>query len=218
LLATEISFYEDKCGYIDGNTTETAYFIAENVSEEELEYLLSAGYRRFGGFFFNNICPHCRKCRPIRVLTDEFVPSKSQRRNINKNRDIEVAFIPLEFKDEIFEIYKEHSLFRFGKDERSLDDFVETFYNLKNPGYQSEYYIDGKLAGVGFLDKSSSGLSSIYFIYKKDTLKYGLGTFSVIKEIELAKNLGLKYYYLGYYIEENSFMNYKINFKPNEFF
>ena len=36
------------------------------------------------------------------------------------------------------------------------------------------------------------------------------------KEIEFAKSLGLKYYYLGYYIENNKSMSYKNRFFPNE--
>ena len=43
-----------------------------------------------------------------------------------------------------------------------------------------------------------------------------LGTFGAIKEIEFAASRGLKYYYLGYYIENNHSMSYKDRFHPNE--
>jgi arginine-tRNA-protein transferase len=81
---------------------------------------------------------------------------------------------------------------------------------------QSEYYIDDKLAGVGFIDISSNSLSSIYFIYSSGFKKYRLGTFSALKETEYALSLGLKYYYLGYFIEKNSSMAYKNSFHINE--
>ena len=45
-----------------------------------------------------------------------------------------------------------------------------------------------------------------------------LGIFGVIKEIEYAKSLNLKYYYLGYYIENNQKMSYKNKFIPHNFF
>ena len=56
----------------------------------------------------------------------------------------------------------------------------------------------------------------MYFIFDPDFSSRGLGIFSALKEIQYAESLGLDFYYLGYYIKENSFMNYKAQFKPFE--
>ena len=48
--------------------------------------------------------------------------------------------------------------------------------------------------------------------------KLSPGTISVIKEIEHAQSLGLKYYYLGYYIKDNHSMSYKGRFFPQELY
>ncbi len=74
------------------------------------------------------------------------------------------------------------------------------------------------LVAVGFLDRSSEALSSVYFFYRSDYSHLSLGTLSVIREIEYARILKLRYYYLGYYISENSRMAYKNSFFPNEKF
>ncbi len=56
----------------------------------------------------------------------------------------------------------------------------------------------------------------LYFIYDAKFSHLGLGTFSIIKEIEHTRSLGLKYYCLGYYVQECQRMAYKNNFKPRE--
>ncbi len=43
-----------------------------------------------------------------------------------------------------------------------------------------------------------------------------LGTFSILKEIEHTRSLGLKYYCLGYYVQKCQKMSYKNNFRPRE--
>lgn len=77
-------------------------------------------------------------------------------------------------------------------------------------------FIDNKLVGVGVMDIVEDAYSSVYFYYDPNCQDYSLGTFSVLLEIEIAKLLNLNYYYLGYYIEDCSKMNYKKNFRPNE--
>lgn len=104
---------------------------------------------------------------------------------------------------------------RFPQEPLSSSSFIHSFFQTPCPGLQSEYYLDDELVGVGFLDQSDKALSSVYFIFKKQYQKYRLGVFSVLKEIEYCNDLGLKYYYLGYYIKENQRMAYKDQFKPN---
>src|SRR5206468_7778358 len=41
---------------------------------------LAAGYRRIGDLVYRVTCPDCQACEPIRVLVDEFRPSRTQRR------------------------------------------------------------------------------------------------------------------------------------------
>jgi arginine-tRNA-protein transferase len=206
---------ESPCPYIEGRRWCFSYFFALDVAAEELEIILSRGWRKFGMYYFKPVCRECRECIPIRVITAELIPSKSQRRVLKECRDVRVEFKDMEYRDEIFEIYKDHSLNRFNK-ESDEDDFRSSFYTRSCPAIQSEYFIGDTLAAVGFLDVSSDGLSSIYFIYKNEFTGYSLGTFSALKESEYARSLGLKYYYLGFYIRDNPSMAYKNNFHINE--
>ncbi len=204
-----------ECSYIKDLQWRFEYFFAYELNDKDLDRLLEKGWRKFGIYFFRPNCATCYRCVPIRILVNDFMPSKSQRRVLRKAREIDVQFKPLDYRDEIFEIYRDHSLNRFNRDV-DIETFVSTFYAETCPTLQSEYYLDNKLIGVGFLDISSRSFSSVYYIFKTEYEEYSPGTYSVLREIEKAKSMGKNYYYLGYYIEENSSMAYKNMFHPNE--
>ncbi len=203
------------CPYLPDRKKQIKYFLASKLDESEVSFLLAKGWRKFGIYFFQPSCPDCRECIPLRVLTSKFKPSKSQRRNLKKNTDIEVAFAPLEFSERAFEIYKTHSHQRFSQ-ECNLEEFIMNFYSPSTPCLQSEFYLNGELIGLGFLDRGKDCLSSVYFIYDTKYSHLGLGTYSVLEEIKHTRSLGLQYYCLGYYVQACQKMAYKNNFKPSE--
>lgn len=191
--------------------------LATGACGDEFNDLLKKGWRRFGYYFFKPSCRICYECLPIRVRVCEFKLTKSQKRVIKKNIETKVLFKELSYSEEIFEIYKEHSWDKFNQ-KADKEDFKLSFFYQAVPSLQSEYYINDKLAAVGFIDISSKALSSVYFIYRTVYSHYSLGTFGAIKEIEFARLLSLKYYYLGYYIKDNHRMSYKNRFKPYELY
>lgn len=203
------------CPYLPDRDMRYEYFFATAVGGAELERLLSAGWRKFGYYYFRPSCRECRKCIPVRIPVDNFKPSKSQRRILRKNTDIRVEFRELVFSEEIYNIYREHSLTRFGQ-VSDLDEFLFSFYQQSCPALQSEYYIDDTLKAVGFLDISSSGISTVYYTYRDQLSKRGPGIFSILKEIEFTRSMELNYYYLGYYVPGCSRMEYKAKFSPLE--
>lgn len=203
------------CPYLENKTFTQAYFFAGEVDHNEAEILFSTGWRKFGSFFFRPVCVQCRNCIPVRIPVENLVLSKSQKRLVRKNVSTEVKFESLEFDEEVFEIYKEHSGERFGK-QVNRDEFINNFCTISCPSLLSKYYINGTLAAAGFLDISSQGLSSVYFVFRNQFQHFGLGNFSVLREAEQARSMGLKYYYLGYYVVDNRIMEYKTRFLPYE--
>ena len=203
------------CPYLKSRNYRQEYFVGTGLDEYQFKKLLDNRWRRFGAVFFRPICPDCRKCLPIRIPVADFQPGKSQRRVIRKNRETRILFSELSYRDELYEIYEKHSRLRFDQ-ECSQDEFLRNFYNPAVPSFQSEYYLDDKLIGFGFLDKSADGLSSVYFCFDPDYESYSPGTFSILAEIRQCAAMGLDYYYLGYYIAECSRMAYKGRFLPYE--
>lgn len=206
------------CNYLPGEKWCFDYFFATDLDRYELDRLLTTGWRKFGYYFFRPNCGACKKCTPLRISVKNFLPTKSQRRILNKNKEIQVEFNPLNYSERIFEIYKDHSLNRFGKCDSDKKDFMGSFYTKSCPTFQSMYYLNQTLIGVGFIDITHNALSSIYFIFDTKYSRFNLGTFSILKEINHAVTLDLDYYYLGYYIKECSSMAYKGRFFPYEIY
>jgi arginyl-tRNA--protein-N-Asp/Glu arginylyltransferase len=209
--------YFISCPYVQDEECRFEYFYANNLERTDLDELLSRGWRKFGEYYFRPRCGDCLRCLPLRILAQEFKPTKTQRRVMRKCAEIEVRFVGLDYRDEIFDIYLEHSRSRFGS-EGSPDEFYATFYTTSCPTMQSEYYMNDTLIAVGFIDIATESLSSVYFAYRPSYGSYRLGTFSVIREVEYAAAMGMKYYYLGYCIKESPRMAYKSHFHPYEYF
>jgi len=206
---------DEPCPYLAGRTMRLSCFYARDVAAGELDVLLSSGWRTFGATYFRPDCGPCRACVPLRIPVADYRPSKSQRRTIRRNRLAEVRIGPLRYDDGVYEVYRDHSEHKFGKvtDRRS---FIEGFCESSCPSLLSEYRVNGELAAAGFLDRSTHGLSSVYFCYRRRFGRWGLGVFSVSAEIGYARAQGLAYYYLGYWIADNTSMCYKERHRPNQ--
>ncbi len=231
------------CGYFKGRTSTALITAVELMKrcgfsdiDDSIFYnlLLQNGFRRQDQLFYLNQCENCNECTPIRVPVNEFRLSKSQKRVLSKNTDLEIRFsndisdFVTEEKAFIFREYdKYHNSDKPDFKPMMLEEAYETLHS-SNSGYSSilnmNYYSNKELIGVGIVDIAQdnqgnpTALSSNYFYYlpEESVLKRSLGVFSVLKEIEFCKNLGVPYYYLGLYLPNCKKMNYKANYKPYE--
>ena len=206
-----------KCPYLPDKVFIQRYFVHNDLSEYEFDYLLSQGWRKFGYYFFKPECPECFGCTPVRVLAEEYSPSKSQKRVLRKNNVTDVFMAQNSFSEERYKIFEKHSEIRFNQ-KTTRKDFGYNFCISAVPSFVMEYKIAEKLFGTGYIDSSSEGLSSVYFAFDPDYSFLSPGILSSIVEIYTAKNLGKKYYYLGYYVKNNKTMEYKLNFSPYELY
>jgi len=203
------------CPYLPGRTFIQHHFFGDQGSPDETALLQAAGWRRFGLFFFRPRCPGCQACRPVRIDAAQLAMTPSQRRVWHKNADVEFRVAPLEFSDEYYAVYENHSRVRFGKDS-DPEDFRQSFFTAAVPAFVTEYRVDGRLAGLGFCDEGTEGLSSVYFVFHEDFADRSLGTYSVLRECALAAERGRQWYYLGYWVDGNATMAYKGRFEPRQ--
>lgn len=202
-------------------TAEEVFLLNVSIPPELTDDYLARGWRHNSWYFYRSNCRDCSRCIPIRVPVGSFKPSKSQRRVLKKNTATEFKmFEPLDFAVKYIE--KSLSLFnkflkvRYDKSPRDLGEYFTEFFISPTQTRISALFIGGELAGNGFLDLGKTSLSTIYFSYDPRFSSFSPGTFSILKEIEWARENGLKYYYLGYYIRDISAMNYKSAFRPFE--
>lgn len=221
LLSLKESF---PCAYFgDDRMSAIEYLYAEEDCSKRFHEFLAGGYRRIGSIFYCNVCDECADCKPIRLETERFRPSRSQKRALKKNTDIRLEIqTPAIITGEKVDLYmryldSKHS----GKGHKEPRDYETVLSNI-HYGYahtiEMDYYDGDKLIGVGIVDEAEDALSSNYFYYDTDYLERRLGVLSILKEILLARVMGKKYYYLGFYIEGTAKMSYKKFFRPNQIF
>jgi arginine-tRNA-protein transferase len=191
------------------------FFQSGSMPEDVYEILLGHGFRRSGNLFYQNICPGCGECAQMRVPVASFAPSRSQKRTLRKNGDIGLSVVRAEFRKDVFDLYRRYSAFKHDKNEgeetfRSFlcESPIDTRITL--------YHAGDTLAAAGWVDVLPRGLSSVYFAFEPDFASRSLGVFSVMREIELAKSMGLDYYYLGFVVENSPKMAYKAAFRPHQ--
>ena len=71
-----------------------------------------------------------------------------------------------------------------------------------------------RLMMVCIIDRLDGAISAVYTFYDPDEPKLSLGTFGILREIEYARENGLRYVYLGYWLPGYPGMDYKTRFQP----
>jgi arginine-tRNA-protein transferase len=204
-----------KCPYLDARQWHSYTFKSEKLDVRVYESLLSHGFRRSGKFFYKNNCPGCSECVAIRLKVANQILSKSQKRTWNKNRDLSVRWHPVEFDEESYDLYQRYSVQKHGVDttEKNYWDFL---VNSAVDTIMMRYYLGSRLIGVGWLDVLPQSLSSVYFAYDLEFGTRRLGIFSVLKELQLARDMNRAYLHLGFWVKDCKAMSYKQQFRPHE--
>ena len=175
-------------------------------------------------------CEGCQACVSVRVLVDEFEPTRSMRRVMESNGDV----VPRRLQ--ATPTSEQYALFRAYIDERHADggmadmtvldyammvedSIIDTFmteYRLKPDPLAKDTAAKQPLMGVALCDRLSDGISMVYSFYEPDARRRGLGTYMILEHIAHAKRLGVPYLYLGYWINGSPKMSYKRRFLPQE--
>jgi leucyl-tRNA---protein transferase len=214
---------EHECGYFeDKEAVSVNNIFVEDCPAFFADMLMMRGWRRFGKGYFRPMCPECGKCESIRVSVDEFALSKSFRNVKNRNKETLHSLHRPSYSDEKLELYRKYHIERSQKRGWKLNEMDEEKYNKMfvegagDFGYEIRYFRDAKLIGIDYVDILPDGISSIYFFCDPDYAHLSLGTYSLLIQLDIAKQLGLKQIYLGYIVRENQSLMYKLKYKPHQ--
>jgi arginine-tRNA-protein transferase len=208
------------CGYFSDRAAQN---LVLDPSAPNLDRLyagaLAQGFRRAGGHLYRPRCAHCQACVPCRVPVARFCPSRSQRRCLKRNADIQLVERPPGYSAERFALYERYLARRHaggGMDEPDVADFEQFLSAPWSPTLFLEMRLHDRLLGVAVTDVCVSGLSAVYTFFDPDEQARGLGTFGILSQLELARRRGLDHLYLGYWIEAHPKMDYKRRFSGIE--
>ncbi len=198
-------------------------FYAFNVSPPRLDWLLANGWRHFGahffrynlGFYENEI----RAVQPLRVALFEFILSKSQRRILKRNRDLQTFVRPIVIDAEKENLFRRHKR-RFKRDApRSIYDFLDaSAANTPCEAMEICVYDEEQLLAASFFDVGETAISSVYAIFAPEEAVRSLGILTMLLEIDFAVKSDKRFYYSGYAYAGNSFYDYKKRFSALERF
>ena len=217
------------CSYLPERQEQLLVYMPEQdaMSAKAYDKLIHSGFRRSGDQIYRPHCAQCSACHSIRVLTYEFTPSRSQKRVLNKNRDITIVVNDAPIADVVkshpayFALYAKYITQRHADGSMyppNLQNFTQFLGCEWETPLLVEAWLHDELVGVAVTDKTVMGLSAFYTFFSPDYPKRSLGVFMILQQIQLSASMHKPYLFLGYQIDDCTKMNYKKQYQPYERF
>jgi arginine-tRNA-protein transferase len=209
------------CPYLPGRTERKIVTELSGTEAEALHERLSrAGFRRSHNIAYAPVCPGCQACVPIRVVSEDFAPDRTQRRILRANADLTVSEMPARATAEQFTLFQRYQKTRHADGDMAAMGYYDYRAMIEDTpistGLLEFRDAQDRLLGACLTDWLADGLSAVYSFFDTDQDKRSLGTFAVLWLIGRARSLGLPYVYLGYWVPESRKMAYKARFRPSE--
>lgn len=203
-------------------------FIAESreiqrVSPDDLDALWASGWRHFGTEFFRSslmVDEMCLKRQvALRIEVPEFQLSRSQKRTLKRNTDLDWHFAAAKPGKEEYALFERHKS-RFA---RNVPEHLREFLGEcpdKHPGpcLQLSVRHEGRLVAASYLSLGARSCSSVYAVFDPDESRRRLGILTMLLELEFANTRALTHYYSGYATLESSCYDYKKDFSGLSFY
>jgi arginine-tRNA-protein transferase len=219
------------CPYLEGEFERKVFTHLVGEKAGELNDLLTqGGFRRSQNIAYRPACETCRACISVRILVNEFRPTKSMKRVLRRNADLVATEYPAEPSSEqysLFRRYLDNRHRRGGMSDMTVLDYammvedthVDTRiieYRLKTQDSAITGKSDGPLIATALSDMMGDGMSMVYSFFDPDHEERSLGTYMILDHIRRTRQRGLQHVYLGYWVKGSPKMDYKTRFQPQE--
>jgi arginine-tRNA-protein transferase len=221
------------CPYLPGQSERKLFTALTGDGARALNDTLSKqGFRRSQNVLYRPACSDCAACMSARIRVADFTPTRSQRKTQRRNGHLHREATSPWATDEQFTLFRRYldsrhadggmadmDIFEFAAmiEETPVRSRVIEYTETRPPEPGGERKGSGRsLAAVCLTDVLDDGLSLVYSFYDPDKVKDGLGTYMILDHIEIAREVGLPYVYLGYWVPGSAKMAYKSRFAPLE--
>lgn len=214
--------YPHSCSYLDDQEAVTLFVDPRQTVDKTLYSKLSAmGFRRSGSHIYRPHCSDCNACIPARIPVNSFDPSRRQRRTRKRNQDLVVECSDAIGDEAAYDLYCRYINDRhsdgdmFPPDREQYESFLSNEWNCTN---YYRFFEQGNLLAIAVVDELQDGLSAIYTFFEPNAGNRSLGAFAILWQVEQARQMGLDYVYLGYWIRGCQKMAYKSEYRPLELY
>ena len=208
------------CSYLPDRQARSQVAVPGSLIEPGVySELVRLGFRRSGQHVYRPRCDACQACVASRVPVAGFEPSRTQRRCLSRNADVTLRLLPLVYEEAHYQLYRRYQAARHaggGMDQDDREQFRGFLLHSQVDSVLAEFSLSGQVIMVALIDRLIDGLSAVYTFFDPTLSRRSLGTFGVLTQIRLAREFGLPYVYLGYWIEACGKMSYKRNYRPLE--
>lgn len=217
------------CPYLEGRLERKLFTALPGDNAVRLNDALSKqGFRRSQNVLYRPSCAECTACMSARIRVADFEPSRSQKRTIRKNSHLKRdATSPWATEDQygLFRRYLDSRHSDGGMADMDIFEFAamieETPVKSRIVEYTAPPDTNGEgphLSAVCLTDVLDDGLSMVYSFYDPDCIGDSLGTYIILDHVEIARQAGLPYVYLGYWVPGSPKMGYKAGFSAVEIY
>ena len=219
------------CPYLEGRTERKLFTALQGEHAKTLNDSLSRqGFRRSQNVLYRPSCAECRACLSARIRVADFKPARKHRKTINRNADlIRQANSPwaTEEQYEIFRAYLNNRHSDGGMADMDVFEFASMIEETPVRSRVVEYSVKSaddpsrsgeRLIATCLTDVLEDGLSLVYSFFDPAEARRSLGIYMILDHIEIAKEAGLPYVYLGYWVPGSRKMDYKADFTGLEIY
>ncbi len=217
------------CPYLEGRMERKLFTALQGEHAQRLNDTLSKqGFRRSQNVLYRPSCSECSACLSARIRVADFVPSRTQRRVMKRAAHLRRnATSPWATEDQflLFRRYLDARHADGGMADMDIFEFAAMIEETPIKSRVIEYTRppeDGErgrpLAAVCLTDVFDDGLSMVYSFYDPDLVDLSLGTQVILDHIDIAREAGLPYVYLGYWVPGSRKMGYKATFSALEIY
>ena len=217
------------CPYLPGRMERKLFTALQGEQAQKLNDSLSKqGFRRSQNVLYRPSCAECSACLSARIRVADFIPSRTQKRILKRAEGLRRnATSPWATEDQfnLFRRYLDHrhadggmadmDIFEFAAmiEETPIKSRVIEYTAAAEPGEK-----DRALAAVCLTDVFDDGLSMVYSFYDPELTALSLGTYVILDHVSIAREAGLPYVYLGYWVPGSRKMGYKAGFSALEIY